>query len=389
MDKKSGLEYSILTSINDIPAKDWNDLFKKDIIEGYGYHKTLEESHLKEFSFYYLVAKRGQKIVAIFPFFTTDFSFATLLPDSLEKIIFNIQKLFHRFLKMRLLFIGSPAAEEIYLGVAKDEDLSLIAEEAVDILHGFSGKKKISTILFYNLTKKNIRLISDLKTKDFKLMESFPNSAIKIDAASLQEYINNLGPSTRKDLRRKLKRSAGLTTLKTELHNDLAGIENEVYQLYLNNLQDSGVSFERLTPDFFRNIFKNMPETARVFITKDKDKIVAFNLMFIKDKLCIDKFIGFDRQLSHKYHLYHNTFCHNIDYCIKNGITTYQLGVTDYHPKVRLGAKLTPLYILVKSFNPVLRLFSGLIIRMVEPKKFDPILRKVSNYEADSANLSR
>ena len=387
MDKNSTLEYSILTSINDIHPNDWDNLFGKDIIEGYGYHKTLEESHLKEFSFYYLIAKRNQKIVAIFPFFTTDFSFATLLPDSLEIIIFNIQKIFHRFLKMRLLFVGSPAAEEIYLGCSKDEDLNLIAEGAINKLRGFLGKKKISTILFYNLTKKNSRLVSDLKTKGFKLMESFPNSVIKINARSLQEYISNLGPNTRKDLRKKLKKSADLVTLNTEMRKDLTGIENAVYRLYLNNLEDSGVSFERLTPDFFRDIFKNMPGTARIFITKDKDKIIAFNLIFIKNGVCIDKFIGFDRQLSHKYHLYHNTFCHNIDYCIKNGITTYQLGVTDYHPKVRLGAKLTPLYILVKSFNPVLRLFSGLIIRMVEPKKFDPILRNISNYETGSADL--
>ena len=288
---------------------------------------------------------------------------------------------------MRLLFVGSPAAEEIYLGCSKDENLNLIAEEAVNKLHGFLDKNKISTILFYNLTKKNSGLIFYLRAKGFKLMEGFPNSVIKINAHSLQEYINNLRPSTRKDLKRKLKKSADLTTLKTELHNDLTGIENEVYRLYLNNLQDSGVSFERLTMDFFQNIFKNMPEVARIFITRDKDKIVAFNLMFIKDKVCIDKFIGFDRQLSHKYHLYHNTFCHNIDYCIKNGITTYQLGVTDYHPKVRLGTKLIPLYILVKTFNPVLKLFSGLIIRMVEPKKFDPILRNISNYETGSTDL--
>jgi predicted N-acyltransferase len=218
-------------------------------------------------------------------------------------------------------------------------------------------------------------------------MESFPNSVIKINAHSLEEYINNLGPSTRKDLRKKLRESAVFTSLNTELRNDLDGIENEVYRLYLNNLQDSGVSFERLTLDFFQNIFKNMQKVARVFITRDKDKIVAFNLIFIKDRVCIDKFIGFDRQLSHKYHLYHNTFCHNIDYCIKNGITTYQMGVTDYHPKVRLGAKLIPLYILVKTFNPVLRLFSGLIIRTVEPKKFDPTLRNVSNYETGSRDL--
>ena len=381
MDKNSGLEYSILASINDIPNEDWEHLFGKDAIEGYGYHKTLEESHLKEFSFYYLIAKRNQKIAAIFPFFTTEFSFATLLPDPLEKTIFHIQKVFHRFLKMRILFIGCPAAEALYLGCAKDEDLNIVIEETINILRGFISKERISTMLFYNLTKNNSRLISDLKRKGFKLMESFPNASIKIREHSLQEYINNLGHSTRKNLRKKLRKSASLTTLTTEVRNGLTGIEDEVYRLYLNNLEDSGVSFERMTPDFFRNIFKNMPEVAKLFITKDKDKIVAFNLMFIKDNVCIDKFIGFDRELSHKYHLYHNTFCHNIEYCIKNGITTYQVGVTDYHPKVQLGAKLIPLYVLVKTFNPVLNLFLGLIIRIVEPKKFDPILRNTANYE--------
>ena len=73
------LNFSVTNTIRDIPEKDWERLFPKDIIENYGYHKTLEESHLKEFSIAYLLAKRGSNLIAIVPFFTMDFSLTTLI----------------------------------------------------------------------------------------------------------------------------------------------------------------------------------------------------------------------------------------------------------------------------------------------------------------------
>jgi hypothetical protein len=97
--------------------------------------------------------------------------------------------------------------------------------------------------------------------------------------------------------------------------------------------------------------------------------------LFIKGETAIDKFIGFDKELSHKYHLYYVTFVNNIEYCIKNGLRFYQMGITDYKPKIRLGAKLVPLYIYVKLLNPFLNIFSKIIARFVEPARFDPGLK--------------
>jgi hypothetical protein len=93
----------------------------------------------------------------------------------------------------------------------------------------------------------------------------------------------------------------------------------------------------------------------------------------------IDKVIGMDKNVSHAYSLYYTTFCENIDWCIKNGIRYYCLGITDYHPKLRLGAKLMPLYIYVKLFNPLLKLFSGPLVRFIQPKNFDPVLKGLKN----------
>jgi len=370
-------EFSITRDIKQIPQSEWDRIFG-DPAEGYGYHKTLQESQLKEFEFYYLIGRRDNNITAIFPFFTTDFSFTTLIQGPLQKIIFGIQSKFSRFLKFKLLFIGSPTTEEFYLGVRADEDLNTAVSGAIKKLAGFAKNKKIMTCLFYNLKKEHRALAEALKANGFFPMEDYPNTLIDLNgSASLEDYTSRLSANTRKDLKRKLKKSGGLTKLTTETKNELAENEKEIYSLYLNNFLGSEVQFEILTPEFFRNIFNNMPQNAKLFITRDKNKIVAFNLCIIKNGLCIDKFIGFDPAVSHQYHLYYATFCHNIDWCIKNNIRQYQMGITDYHPKLRLGAKLIPLTNYVRVFNPWLNFFLRPALKIVEPKNFDPTLRKV------------
>ncbi len=196
----------------------------------------------------------------------------------------------------------------------------------------------------------------------------------------MEDYISGLGASTRKDLRRKLKKAESIGALSTEIREDISDIINEVYSLYLNNLSDSEIQFEVLTPEFFKNICKNMPGVAKYFITYDKAKIVAFNLILAKGDICIDKFIGFDYSVARHYSLYYTTFCHNIDWCIKNGFRYYQPGTTDYPPKVRLGAKLIPLYIYADSTKLLIKIPVKLLARFMEPKRLDPSLRKIGKF---------
>jgi len=364
------LLFSITDTIKDIPKTDWEELFE-DVIEGYGYQKTLEEARLKEFSFGYLVGKRNNNFNAIFPFFIMDFYFETLIQGPLHCIIKRLRS----FLGMRVLFLGSPTSEEFYLGISKEENLTWVLDKALEELLKICKKNKISGITFYNLSEKNTTLGKYLSEKGFFKMESLPGTLLKINADSLEGYINSLSKNTRKDLRKKLKRSSSEVKLTTEIREDVSDISQDIYKLYLNNFNGSDVHFEVLTLDFFKNICRNMPGVAKYFITRDREKIVSFNLCLTKGDLCIDKFVGFEPAVSHKYHLYYTTFCHNIDWCIKNGFRFYQPGATDYHPKLRLGAKLIPLFIYAKALNPVLNSFLKLIAKFIEPKNLDDDLR--------------
>jgi len=367
------LSFSIAKTINDIPRQEWDSLFGKELIESYGYLKTLQDNGVEEFSFGYLVGKKNDNTILILPFFIMNFSFAMLLPQFLHKI----SGAFNRWLKVKALFLGSPTTEGFSMGISANEDSEAVLNEALKELEAFSKEEGIAGMIFYNLSSKDLKLAEYLKRKKFLGMETLPTTAINIEANSLEEYIQGLGKNTRKDLRKKLRRSQEISELKTEPREDIADIINNVYGLYLNNFNDADINFEILTKYFFLNICSNMPGVAKYFITYDKGKIVAFNLCLIKNGIFIDKFIGFDYEVAHKYHLYYTTFCHNIDWCIKNGLKTYQPGFSDYHPKVRLGAKLIPLYVFVKTFNTFLSLSLKILKPLIEPKNMDPVLKQI------------
>ncbi|MCX5705039.1 MAG: GNAT family N-acetyltransferase [Candidatus Omnitrophica bacterium] len=371
------LIFSITDTIDNIPKSDWDRLFDPDCIEGWGFHKTIEQSGIKEFSFHYALIKRNGLLCAIIPFFINDFSFATIIQGPLQKLIFFVQKFWRRFLWTKIIFVGNPLTEKLRIGIPSDELINEVMREAINGLCSFSAKTGASAMLFYNLTEGQKDIASALEQNGLLCMENFPNTVLEIKAKNLEDFIQSLGSSTRKDLRRKLRKTASLATLKTEVLTDIFTIQNELYKLYTCNFEQSDVRFETLTPEFFRNIQKNMPESARFFITRSGKEIVAFNLCLVKDNILIDKVIGMDKTISHMYSLYYTTFCENIDWCIKNGIRYYCLGITDYHPKLRLGAKLIPLYIYVKLFNPFLKLFSRPLVRFIQPKNFDPILKNL------------
>ncbi|MEM7817072.1 MAG: GNAT family N-acetyltransferase, partial [Candidatus Aenigmatarchaeota archaeon] len=268
---------------------------------------------MKEFNIFYLVGRRKENIVAIIPFFTMDFSLTTLIRGRIQKIIFFIRKFLKKILKIRILFIGAPITEELYIGVSKEENLENIFDAALNKIEEFCKKEKIKIIAFYNLSKKHIALIDYLKRKKFVEMENFPNTLIEIKTNSLENYIKNLSRGTRKDIKRKIKKVSKLVKLETVLYTKIDHIIDEIYKLYLNNKNASDLQFENLTPEFFINISKNMPQETKWFITKEKGEIVAFNLCFVKNNFCIDKFIGLDYSVAFKYNLYFMTFLNNID----------------------------------------------------------------------------
>jgi len=377
----SDLTFATVSKVHDIPRQQWDEIFPVEIIEGYDYFKVLDGSNLPGFSIYYAIVSKQGRAVCIAPFFITEFSFDTTLQGHFKQIVLSLQKIFPSFLKINALFFGSPLTEEGIIGFAEDcnidQTLNFLIQEATR----FCNDKKISAVTFLNLTGRDARVMDFLKHCGFGFMEAFPLARLEIKERSLEEYIQSLGKSTRKDVRRKFKKTQAQTGIRIESRDSLNGILDQVYQLYLNNYDRGEVSFEKLTPEYFSRLSENMPGVTKFFIVWLNDKIVGFNLCFVKGDFCTDKYIGFDYAVAHEYNLYYVTWCHNIDWCIKHGIRYYQPGTCDYDPKIRLGCKLVPLYVCSKFLNPIINCLTAPVLKMISPKNFDPVLRNLHEYE--------
>jgi len=371
-----GLNYNISDRISELPQQDCDRLFR-GAIEGYGYHKTLEESQLREFNLKYLLIRRGEKLIGIIPFFIVEFSFATIIQGPLQRLILGVQKRIKNFCKIRILFVGAPTTEHICLGISPEENIKEIIRAGLDKISEFAKKERLGTILFYNLREEDSDIAGLLRESGFIKIRNFPNTLITIEEKTLPDYLKRLSRNARKDLRRKIKKTDDLVEIKTETSANIEGLQEQVHQLYMNNFRESDIHFETLTRLFFERISENLPRETKFFLFWENDKLIAFNLCLIRGEYCIDKCIGFDKELAHKYHLYHYSFLHNLQWCIKNGIKYYQMGITDYHPKIRLGAQLTPLYNYLHLTNPLYNLFARFIAPLTSPVLYDPTLKKM------------
>ena len=348
MDK---IEYCLVDSITKISREDW-DLVFGNIPEGYPFYMVLEHSNLKGFSFYYLTFYRNGTILSIVPLFVADFHLDIVLDGFIKKAIHMIRHFIPRFFILKTLFCGSPFGEKGVLGIRKDlKDTRVLIDELVKAMQRFCKEGKIPFIIFKDFLKEDTLLLDSLKHKGFLKVDSFPSVRLDLSFKSLDEYFESLSYSTRKDLRRKVKKAYSKAHIRVKIVKGVEDIIDEVYRLYLNTYQAGKVKFEFLTKDFFINVSRDLSPHTQYFLYYVNGKLSAFNLCFVYKDLMIDKFIGFDYEIAHQYSLYFVSWRFNIDWCLKNSIRFYQVGQTDYEPKIKLGGSLIPLYAYFKHNN--------------------------------------
>jgi predicted N-acyltransferase len=200
---------------------------------------------------------------------------------------------------------------------------------------------------------------------------------MELNFNSLEEYYKSLSSSTRKDLRRKIRKAYSEGLIQIKVVDNVEDIIDDVYKLYLNTYRAGKVKFEFLTKEFFINVSKNLKPHTRYFLYYIQDRLAAFNLCFVYDDLLIDKFIGFDYEIAQPYSLYFVSWCFNIEWCLKNSIRFYQVGQTDYGPKTKLGGRLIPLYAYFKHHNSFLNFFMRLLAKWLVPSNSS--IRSVEN----------
>lgn len=370
------ITYRIFDNIEEIDRGDWDAVFGS-VPEGYQFYRTLADSGLSEFVFYYLAIYCDNRIALIAPLFSAEFNLDIAAEGAALKIVKSVRKIFKRFLVVKTLFCGCPFSEYGLIGISNDfrGDTRLL-DHLLKGIKELSLTVKSPLIIFKDFPQDSVFLLDVLKGRGFSRVESFPGVCLDLEFSSFEEYLKSLGRSTRKGLNKKLRQAYSRGNIEVKLVHDVGGQIDRIFKLYENTYHNGSTKFERLTGKFFLQISENLPEETHYFLYYVDGRLAAFNLCFRYKDLLIDKFIGFDYDISNYYNLYFVSWAHNVKWCIEQGLRYYHLGQTDYEPKIRLGGRLLPLYVYLRHGNIFFNLLLKFLVLLLKPDNFDEDIRR-------------
>ncbi len=360
----------ITRKITELPLDDWNKVYP-GVVENYFFFKTLDESGLKQFSFFYILIYENNIPVGAASCFIMNFPFDVTVDGWFKKVL----RPFKKILSPRVLMCGLPMGQG-RVGIRGDQEK--IIDILRDCLEDLAKKEHVAIIIFKDFNASYDEMLNPLLRKGFFKVESLPSTDMEINFSSFEGLLKNLSSVSRSDLRRNFRKVDAKEKLDLEVVSVLSA-ENldQVYGLYLQVLRSHEVSLEELTRDFFSNISKNMPKETRFFLWRLNGKLVTFALCLVSGDYFIDYYLGFDYSLSREYYLYFVRFRGLINWCISQGIKKYEMGPTGYEAKKRLGFNFLHLYFYIKHRNRAMNLLFKVLKPIFSPANFDPIFKEL------------
>jgi hypothetical protein len=192
----------------------------------------------------------------------------------------------------------------------------------------------------------------------FLMVEGQALAFVPIDFASTAAFLDRMPRARRKDIKRKLRSTAGLDievlpTGAARLADP--ALLDELYQLYRNVYAQSDIHFDLLSAAFFRAVLRDATPGGVLFLYRAAGRLIGYNLCFEQNGLLLDKYVGFVYPAAREHNLYVVSWFHNLAYAVQRGLHVYVAGWTDPEIKRHLGASFTFTRHAVYFRNPWLR----------------------------------
>ena len=299
--------------------------------------------------------------------FFADLDLFTTFEDRAKKIVDTLRKfllidfLIKNCLTPNVFFVGTSISE--YCIWPQSLDFSDFKQQLNDIFvrakRQFLIVKDIpcdSPLLSPEDNQNAAQLTAYLKENNFIILSGQALAYLPIDFTTMEEYLQKFTSNRRNNFRRKMKVGATITVSRIPCGDSFftdAMLEC-FYTLYLGTYEHSDIHFDKLSPEFFRQVLQ-VSKDGFVVVYKHAEKIIGFNVCYIVGDVLVDKFRGSLYPESYDVALFFNLFFENIRYCLEHGLKTYIIGWTAPRAKAYLGCQFTYTYHAVYIKNPVIR----------------------------------
>ncbi|WP_162264077.1 GNAT family N-acetyltransferase [Legionella steigerwaltii] len=177
---------------------------------------------------------------------------------------------------------------------------------------------------------------------------------------SLDGYIKTLSKGRSRGLKNRWNRFQKFVQVREATKDDISFIMTA----YNYTWQKSVLKLEKLTIDFYMAALLN--QQCKIFIYEHDNTPFAFTLLYLKDRIIFDKYIGIIPAIGHKFSLYSMSILYLLDWAHKEGFQWYIAGQGGGKSKRSLGFSVIPCKIWAKplKFTRVLMFFANRIINI-------------------------
>lgn len=226
-----------------------------------------------------------------------------------------------------------------------DDVLALVIDEMERIGH----EAKVDFLFVRDVSLEAYpRYLSTLLARGFVPACGFPNASLAIRWPSLEAYLDEQDSKTRYKLRSCLQLQSKLD-IDVEVNSQFADFSVDMERLWRNvNAQASDYSREQLNATFFAACSASGHAEAILF--RHRGKLIAFMLNIVgeDDYVMLDWGVDYEFEHYRRANLYRAASVCSLERAILLGKKRMELGITNYVPKLLLGARITPVAYFVK-----------------------------------------
>lgn len=357
----------------------WQRAFQNKC-QDHRYYEIVEETLLEnDFEHHYLrLEDNSGNVRAVQPVFFVRQNLVEGVPGKVRSIVDGIRKVLPRFLTMRVLMVGCGAGSGD-LGACDENDQRWVANALRTGLGTYARQNKASLIVLKDFPASYRSALEPLRSNDYARIPSMPMTRLALRFEDWEQYFRTLSKATRKDLRRKFRKTEHAPKVEMEVVTEIAPFIDEIYPLYLAVHERSPLKFETLTKDYFLAVADRMPERARFFFWRQSSKIVAFSFCLVCGEAIYDECIGLDYSVALDLHLYFYTLRDIISWALQQRLKYYYSNPLNYEPKLHLDCELVPLDLYVRHTSALLNPIFRRVIKYLGPTRHEPILQRFPN----------
>ena len=357
----------------------WRSMFageRKD----HRYYEIVEDALPDNFEYrYFAIRDGGGRIRAVQPFFLIDQDIVEgVTPDYMRWVSF-VRRVYPRFLKLRTLMVGCSAGEG-HLACADDLPATATAELLSRDIVKHARALGADLIVLKEFPACYREALECFVRAGFARAPFMPMTKLNIDYDSFDAYISTaLSGNARRHLRKNLRATAG-ERIRMSVTDDVTGLIDEIYPLYLQVYERSKLHFEKLTKDYFRQLSVRMKDKVRFLLWHRGNRLAAFGMYMIQGDQLFSEYLGFDYAIALDLHLYHCMVRDVTTWAIERRFKWIRSSSLNYDPKLHFGHQLDPIDLYVRHVSPMVNPVMKVALRWLQPVRYDATLKKFRNY---------